>query len=218
MKNVRPFLFGAATAALCAAALAYVVLPHGSAFAQMMGHSGKHGGQHGSDRYAEGQHMHGHGHGHGAQGMDHDMVNMPGLRGVDTSETETAEMALMFRRFETISRSVTRLPDGIRTVTGSTDPEVMGAIASHVSGMIARVEEGRDPGVFIQSPTLGIFFERGADIDTQIEVTDAGIVVEQRTQDPELVAALYRHADEVTDMAERGMQAVHERMMQGGGH
>ena len=32
--------------------------------------------------------------------------------------------------------------------------------------------------------------------------------------DPDVVAALQRHADEVSDMAARGMQAVHEMMMQ----
>ena len=31
--------------------------------------------------------------------------------------------------------------------------------------------------------------------------------------DPEVVAALHTHAAEVSDMADRGMQAVHERMM-----
>lgn len=192
--------------ALCiAGALAFVALPHGGyAFAQMMGHSGQHG--------------HGHGHGHGADGTGHDMVNMPGLRGDDVSEEETAEMALMFRQFQSITRSVDILPNGIRTVTGSDDPQVMAAIASHVTVMINRVEEGRDPGVFIQSPTLDIFFERGDQITTEIDVTDAGIVVVQSSEDPELVTALHVHAAEVTDMADRGMDAVHERMMQRAGN
>lgn len=143
---------------------------------------------------------------------------MPGLRGVDASPEESAEMAVMFRNFDRITRSVTRLPDGIRTVTGSDDPEVMAAIASHVTGMIARVEEGRDPQVFIQSPTLDIFFERGDRISTQIDVTDQGIVVVQTTEDAELVKALHTHAGEVTAMADRGMQAVHEMMMRRSGN
>ena len=168
--------------------------------------------------------MAGHGHGqghmqhHGADGTGHDEVNMPGLRGVDASPEESAEMAVMFRNFDRITRSVTRLPDGIRTVTGSDDPEVMAAIASHVTGMIARVEEGRDPQVFIQSPTLDIFFERGDRISTQIDVTDQGIVVVQTTEDAELVKALHTHAGEVTAMADRGMQAVHEMMMRRSGN
>lgn len=163
---------------------------------------------------------HGQGHGphrHGGGGMMmHDEATMPGLRGLDATPDESAEMAVMFRNFPAIHRSVELLPDGIRTVTGSDDPEVMDALVSHVTGMIARVEEGRDPQVFIQSPTLDIFFARGAALSSDIEITDAAIVVTQTTDDPELRAALHIHAAEVTAMADRGMAAVHEMMMQRG--
>ena len=54
---------------------------------------------------------------------------------------------------------------------------------------------------------------RGENIDTEIEVIENGIAVTQTSKDPELVPALHRHAAEVSDMVDRGMQAVHERMM-----
>lgn len=170
----------------------------GPAFAQMMGHM--HGGQ----------------HGHGMDGTGHDEVNMPGLQGENATLEESAELAVMFRNFQTFTREVTNLPNGIRTVTRSSDPEVMAALVSHVTGMIARVENKDDPKIFIQSPTLDIFFERGDGITSDIEVTDEGIVVVQTSTDPEVVAAMQTHAAEVSDMAARGMQAVHEMMMQGG--
>ena len=75
---------------------------------------------------------------------------------------------------------------------------------------------GDDPQIFIQSPTLDIFFARYEGLTNDIEVTEDGIIVTQTSDDPELVAALQTHAGEVSDMAARGMQAVHERMMQGG--
>jgi hypothetical protein len=151
---------------------------------------------------------------HGADGTGHDEVNMPGLRGDNATPEESAELAVMFRSFETITREVTNLPNGILTVTRSTDEEVMAQLVSHVFGMIQRVEDMDDPEIIIQSRTLDIFFERGDKIQTEIELTDEGIVVRQTSQDPELVAALHEHAAEVTDMADRGMQAVHEKMMQ----
>ena len=40
----------------------------------------------------------------------------------------------------------------------------------------------------------------------------------QTSDDPELVAALHTHAAEVSDMAARGMQAVHEMMMRRAGN
>ena len=157
--------------------------------------------------------MHGHGNGGGLGAHRHDEATMPGLRGENVTEAESAEMALLFRRFETLSREVQALPNGIRTITRSSDADVMAALVSHVAVMIGRVEVGDDPQVFIQSPTLDIFFERHDTLQTEIEITDQGIVVTQTSTDPELVAALQTHADEVSDMVERGMQAVHERMM-----
>lgn len=163
--------------------------------------------------------MHGHGMAHhGADGTGHDEYTMPGLRGENATDRESEELAVMFRNFETMTREVTNLPNGIRTVTGSTDEDVMAALSSHVVGMIDRVNEGNDPKIFIQSPTLDLLFQRGEKIETQIEMTDAGIVVTQTSDDPEIVATLQTHAAEVTAMADRGMQAVHEMMMQRAGN
>ena len=89
----------------------------------------------------------------------------------------------------------------------------MAKLVSHVVGMIGRVENLDDPKIFIQSPTLDIFFMRGDKIKSEIDVTDNGIIVTQTSNDPELVDALQTHAAEVSDMADRGMQAVHEAMM-----
>ncbi len=188
-----------AALALVAVLAAAAITLRGPAMAQMMGHM--HGGQ----------------HGHGMNGMGHDEVNMPGLKGENATPEESDELAVMFRNFQTFTREVTNLPDGIRTVTSSSDPEVMAALVSHVTGMIARVENLDDPKIFIQSPTLDIFFQRGDGITSDIEVTDEGIVVVQTSTDPEVVDAMQTHAAEVTDMAARGMQAVHEMMMKSGG-
>lgn len=158
------------------------------------------------------------GHGHGADGMGHDEVNMPGLRGLNATPEESADLTIMFRNFQTLTREVTLMPDGIRTVTRSDDPVVMEALTNHVSGMINRVHAQDDPQIFIQSPTLDIFFQRAERLETEIDVTDAGIVVTQTSDDPELVEAMHIHASEVSDMAARGMTAVHEMMMKRAGN
>jgi hypothetical protein len=168
----------------------------------------------GNTFYMMSHHMSGGGHMHGADGTGHDEINMPGLRGENATPEESAELAVMFRNFGTITREVTNLPNGIRTVTRSSDEEVMNQLVSHVFGMIRRVEDKDDPKILIQSRTLDVFFQRGDKIESEIELTDEGIVVTQTSQDTELVAALQEHAAEVTDMADRGMEAVHEKMMQ----
>jgi hypothetical protein len=150
--------------------------------------------------------------GHHGGGMQHDEENMPGLQGANATPEESAELAVMFRNFKTITRRVENLPDGIRTVTRSSDPAVMDALVSHVVGMIDRVKSLDDPQIRIQSPTLDIFFARGEGITSDINVTDDGIVVVQTSADPEVVAAMQAHAAEVSAMADRGMAAVHDMM------
>lgn len=196
-----------AVAAIAAVtAIGYLVVTDNYAIAQMM-HHGAGKGMHGNSM-----------HGHGADGMGHDEVNMPGLRGRDASARESDELAQMFNKFESIERTVENLPNGIKTVTFSKDEELMAVISSHVVGMIQRVDEGRDPQIMIQSPTLDIFFERPGAITTQIEMTDAGIEVIQTSDDPEMVVALHTHAEEVSRMVDHGMRAVHEMMMERAGN
>ena len=135
------------------------------------------------------------------------------LSGRDTTRAEVEEMRAMFMRHPDITRSVTNLPDGIETLTESTDPDLTAAIVGHVVKMVERMEDGRDPMVPIQSPTLKILFERGDSITTEMTPTDTGIRVIQTSTDPEVVAALQTHAAEVSDLAARGMAAVHDSMM-----
>lgn len=171
--------------------------------------------------FAKGGYSHDHSHmgGGGGSHAMHDEVNMPGLRGKNASATESEEIAVLFRAFETLTREVENLPNGIKTVTRSSDPEVMNVLVGHAAGMINRVEAKDDPQIAIQSPTLDIFFQRGDEIETTLEVTEVGLVIVQTSANPDVVAALQTHAAEVTAMADRGMAAVHEMMeKQGRGH
>ena len=169
---------------------------------------------------ATAQMMHGggQGHMHGVDGSGHDMATMPGLQGQNATAEESAELALMFRKFRTLSREVENLPNGIRTVTRSSDPDVMDALVNHTVGMIDRVGRKDDPKIMIQSPTLDIFFARGDRILSEIDVTEAGVIVTQTSDDPDVVAALHLHAAEVSAMVEQGMHAVHMMMMQRAGN
>lgn len=162
--------------------------------------------------------MHGK-HGHGADGAGHDEINMPGLRGENATEQESSELALLFREFQTITREVENLPNGIRTVTRSSDQAVMDVLVNHAVGMIDRVHAKDDPKIRIQSPTLETFFLHGDEILSDVSVEDEGLVVTQTSDNPKVVAAMQTHAAEVTAMVDRGMAAVHEMMMkQGRGH
>jgi len=167
--------------------------------------------------YATAQMMSGHsGHhmNHGGNGnYQHDEVNIPMLNDKNTTQDEVAHMRTLFQRHSSITRDVKNIENGIITTTLSDVPKVAEALINHVAEMITRVEQGDNPEVPIQSPTLLILFEQGESIETDIEIVENGIIVTQTSDNGDVVAALQKHADEVSDLAERGMVAVHEQMM-----
>lgn len=158
--------------------------------------------------------LHGQHSQHGVNHAEHDEVNMPMLNGKDTTELEVNELKALFNNFEKLTRSVEMLPNGIKTITETDDQQLAAALIGHAVGMINRVAEQRDPEIPIQSPTLSPIFLGGKSIETTIETTEKGILVIQTSTDRQVVKALQKHALEVSDLAARGMEAVHEQMMQ----
>ena len=160
-----------------------------------------------ADEMSHKKHKHGHGHG------EHDEINMPGLQGIDTSQTEVNDLKTIFKNHKEIKRTVINLDNGIKTETYSDNAEIREAIVNHVTSMVTRIQENRNPKVMIQSPTLDKLFNNYEKIETSIELTDTGIAVIQTSEDPKVVELLQTHASEINDMVEKGMRAIHERMM-----
>jgi hypothetical protein len=159
--------------------------------------------------------------GSGMMGMGPGMMGMGprmmGMNGSSATMDERGDIHDLLFNHDRIKRTVTNLPDGIRTVTESDDPDVAATIKRHVAEMGKRVEEGRDPGLPIESPALHSIFRDKDKIKTAYETTEKGIVVVQTSTDASAVKALQDHAAEVTDLAQRGMVAAHEAMMKNGG-
>ena len=167
----------------------------------------------GSHNYAEQMKAH---HGSSEEGQvnhSHDEVNMPGLQGKDTTENEVDDLKTIFKNHKQITRTVENISNGITTTTETTDDKLRDALVRHVVAMVARLEEKRDPKIIIQSPTLDKLFAESDAIQTNITMTELGIVVTQTSTNPIVAKTLQTHAAEVSDMARRGMEAVHERML-----
>jgi hypothetical protein len=79
--------------------------------------------------------------------------------------------------------------------------------------MGSRVEQGRDPGLPIETEALHSLFRDKDKIKSAYEVTETGVAVVQTSTDPKVVRELQEHAAQVSDLAERGMAAAHEGMM-----
>jgi len=119
---------------------------------------------------------------------------------------------------ERINRTVTNLTDGIRAVTESDDPQIAKIIKDHVLSMDQHVSAGNDPGLPMESTALHSIFQNADKVHTSIQTTAKGVIVVQTSNDPQTVAALQKHASEVSDLVKGGMAAMHKAMMQNGMH
>lgn len=149
------------------------------------------------------------------QGMQHGpmggaMQHGPMAGGMHSGDAAfQADMQLvheMLAGHDKIKRMVENLPDGIRTVTESEDPQVAQAIQAHVGSMEQRLKEGRIFNLF--SPTLPVLFDNKDKIKTKVETTQKGAIVTQTSADAKVVAALQAHAVEVSELARDGMAAM----------
>ena len=158
-----------------------------------------------------------------AQGPGRGMMGMRGgmgMMGMARDSATRAQMGVIHQlvlNHERITRTVTNLPDGIRTVTESDDSLVARGIKEHVATMNDRVVAGDDPGLPVESEALHALFRNKDKIRTQVDTTAKGIVVVQTSTDSVTVAALQQHASEVSELVRGGMAAMHEAMMKNGG-
>jgi hypothetical protein len=134
-----------------------------------------------------------------------------------TTMAEMSDIHKLFINHDRITRTVTNLPNGIRTVTESADPGIAQLLTEHVTSMGRRVETGNDPGLPIESQALRAIYRNYDKIHTTFEPTATGIIVIQTSTHQDTVAALQQHAAEVTDFVNEGMAAMHRAMMKTGG-
>lgn len=106
-----------------------------------------------------------------------------------------------------ILRTVTRLPDGIKTVTESDDPKIAQDIKAHVASMSGRLDSGREFNIF--STTLPVIFDNAKNIKSTVEYTAKGAIVTRTSKDPKVATALQAHASEVTELVKEGPVAFH---------
>jgi hypothetical protein len=139
-------------------------------------------------------------------GMGRGPVGMLTTRDANSAADMGVTMNLVHENAK-IRRTVTRLPDGIRTVTESDDPKIAQDIKSHVASMSGRLKDGREFNIF--STTLPVIFDNAKNIQSAVVFTDKGATVTRTSTDPKVVAALQAHADEVTELVKEGPVAFH---------
>lgn len=110
---------------------------------------------------------------------------------------------------EKIARQVEDIPNGVRTVTTSDNPQVAQLIRTHVRQMKARFE--RDQPIRLMDPVFRELFKHRDKASLAYEDIPGGIRVTHTSDDPQVVLLIRQHARGfVSEAAEQGMRrAMH---------
>jgi hypothetical protein len=130
---------------------------------------------------------------------------MPHMRG-NPNAGDMQVIHQLFANHDAIQRTVEEIPGGIRAVTESDDPQIAALIQEHVTEMYDRIDEGQ---VFtMMSPTLPEMFANAEHYDRQLELTPNGVAITETSDDPEIVALIRAHGQEVNDFVDDGMVSM----------
>ncbi|MEO6146796.1 MAG: hypothetical protein ABIT70_07040 [Sulfuriferula sp.] len=139
-------------------------------------------------------------------GMMGEMMSPENMRG-----PMRTGMAL-FERHKLIHRTVTALPNGVHDVTISTDPTTTALIQKHVIEMYERLDQNR-PFPYPMSNSVPQMFANSTLYQRKFEMLPDGIAVTETSADPEMVAVIRAHAEELNRFAKEGMPAMMRGMM-----
>jgi hypothetical protein len=141
----------------------------------------------------------------GGHGMD-EMMKPDNMMGPMRTGME------LFMRHTKIRRSVTDLPNGIRAVTESDDPQTAAFIQAHVSEMYQRLDQNH-AFPYPMSRSVPEMFEHSTRYQRKLVPTPKGVAVTETADDPAMVVVIRQHALEISDFVRDGMPAMMRGMM-----
>ena len=128
-----------------------------------------------------------------------------GRHGMTSDSAHASDMQLFHELFDhrsEVKRQVLVRPDGVETVTESTNPEVTRVLQTHVASMLARVKDGRP--IHQRDPLFAELFRYAERVDARHELTAAGVRVVETSQDPYVVKLIQAHAEVVSAFIANG--------------
>lgn len=130
---------------------------------------------------------------------------MSGSRGSNMADMQ--QIHTLLANHGSVRRAVKHLPNGVETVTVSSDPRVAALLPEHVNAMYVRLKEGRLIRGF--DPLFMELFRQAGRIEIQVEPLQNGVRVVETSQDPYTVKLIQAHAQAVNGFVKDGMAAMH---------
>ncbi|MCB8933554.1 MAG: hypothetical protein M9921_14770 [Fimbriimonadaceae bacterium] len=107
-----------------------------------------------------------------------------------------------------IKRTVTKLKNGVETLTESSDPAVVAMIQAHAAAMQARLKQRRP--IRQWDPLFVELFANASKITFAMEKTERGVRVVETSKDPYVVTLIQWHAEGVNGFVKEGMAGMHK--------
>ncbi|HXM19116.1 MAG TPA: hypothetical protein VN934_09985 [Candidatus Tumulicola sp.] len=130
---------------------------------------------------------------------------------MNVSQHDMSTYMEMFDHHTELRRKVEHLPNGIRTTTESDNLHLVKLLHEHVPSMYKHVNDGQE--VRCMSDSLPIMFRNAKKYQRHLALTPKGVSVTETSSDPVVLAAILRHANEVSGFVRDGMPAMMRGMM-----
>ncbi len=99
----------------------------------------------------------------------------------------------LLRYHDRIQRQVENLPDGMRTVTTSKDPNVVKLLHDHVPAMHRRLQENFSLRNW--DPAFAEIFAQHDKVKMEVTLLPNGVLVEEKSNDPNVVKLIHAHGE-----------------------
>jgi YHS domain-containing protein len=131
------------------------------------------------------------------QGMKHE--NSPDMQTIHRIFAETGK----------IKRTVKQTPNGVETLTESSDPKVAAMLQEHAQAMHSRLNK-RQP-IRAWDPLFAEIFKHADKIKLEVTNTKRGVRITETSGDPYTVKILHAHANAVSGFIKDGMAGMAKR-------
>tara|TARA_R110002095_G_scaffold78106_3_gene67229 strand:- start:45278 stop:46276 length:999 start_codon:yes stop_codon:yes gene_type:complete len=112
------------------------------------------------------------------------------------------DFRFLLTNHQKIQRTVQELPNGVKTLTESNDPQVAAKIKEHVYWMKERIEK-KQP-IRMRDPLFAELFKHADQIKMVYEKTAKGVRVTETSDDPYIAQLIQAHAKAVSGFVKRG--------------
>lgn len=107
-----------------------------------------------------------------------------------------------------IRRTVSRLDNGVETLTESDNEEVTSRIQQHVAAMHQRIKDGR--GLRYWDELFAAIFQKHARINMTVQNTEKGVKVSETSDDMAVIRLIQAHAEVVSKFVTHGFDEAHK--------